>query len=55
MIEVLQKAHVKDIITPERLLVGQAPRVISFYDDEIPADRTTHTHSLSILVSCRPR
>lgn len=57
MIEVLQKAHVKDYITPERLadLVGQimAPRVITFSDDEIPADGTTHTHPLSILVSCR--
>ena len=53
MIEVLQKAHVKDYITPERLadLVGQimAPRVITFSDDEIPADRTTPTHPLSIF------
>jgi hypothetical protein len=57
MIEVMQKAHVKDYFTPERLadLVGQimAPRVITFSDDEIPADGTTHTHPLSILVSCR--
>jgi hypothetical protein len=30
-----------------------APRVITFSDDEIPADGTTHTHPLSILVSCR--
>lgn len=38
--EVMQKAHVKYYITPERLadLVGQimAPRVITFSDDEIP-------------------
>jgi len=30
-----------------------APRVITFSDDEIPADGTTHTHPLSILMSCR--
>lgn len=52
MIEVLQKAHVKDYINPERLadLVGQimAPRVIYYFSYEyIPADRTTHTHPLS--------
>lgn len=38
----MQKAHVKYYITPERLgdLVGQimAPRVITFSDDEIPAN-----------------
>lgn len=57
MIEVLQKAHVKDNINPESERLAEqimASRVINYLSyDYIPADRTTHTHPLSILVSCR--
>jgi len=52
MIEVLQKAYVKDYYQSKRLvdLVRQiiAPRVIYYFSYEyIPADTTTHTHTLS--------